>query len=356
LIRVIATILIALACIGAQAAPISPGNYLTVPTELRDGMTMDKLLKLVQIEEAKQARRPQVIVKPFKVDAVPAVAAQSGSIKGQNALKEELIRGGAQIVDRTLTSSVQEELAFIEQTGNSRGVSFDLSDYLFVGEVLNANQTLKFTQGHSAWLSGGNTWVPSKCNINANATISLGFYTMNPFELKSSLVLEGLAQSSLEGLDQYSCGNYDSQETAVKAVQNAMNTGGRKIQDLFSPTGYIVEKRYHAKKGKPEKGKNMIFQTSLPFKAKENGNPKVMVYKTIESTDYRGRKRVEKALVGVGRIIDTVGTREVWIKMRKPKEAVGVMMGDIVEVRNQCGGAGFWNDALCWAGDAAPAN
>ena len=265
-----------LCCIAAPAvlsAPISPGNYLTVPPELRDGMTMQQLLKLVEIEEAKQARRPQVIVKPFKVDAVPAVAAQSGSVKGQNALKEELIRGGAQIVDRTLTASVQDELAFIEQTGTSRGVSFDLSDYLFVGEVLNANQSLKFTQGYYAWLSGGNTWVPSKCNINANATISLGFYTMNPFELKSSLVLEGIAQSSLEGLDQYSCGSYDSQETAVKAVQNAMNTGGRKIQDLFSPTGYILEKRYHAKKGKPEKGKRMIFQTSLPFKAKENGNP-----------------------------------------------------------------------------------
>jgi hypothetical protein len=179
---------------------------------------------------------------------------------------------------------------------------------------------------------------------------------MNPFELKRSIVLEGLAQSSIEGLDQYSCGNYDSQETAVKAVQNAINTGGRKIQDLFSPSGYIVERRYHPQKGKPEKGKHMIFLTTLPKKVRENGNPKIMVFKESESIDYRGNKKREKALLGIGRVLPVVGTQEVWIKMKKNKEAIPIRIGDLVEVRNQCGGMGFITDTLCWAGDAAPAN
>ena len=345
--------------IGVQAfaAPISPGNYEALPAETRPGMSVTKLRQTIAAQEKIQARRPQIIVLPFKVNAVPEVKAQSGALKGQNALKEELIRGGAQVIDRSLSSKLKDELAYIESTGTSRGVSFKLADYMFTSEVLNANQDVSYSEARRIPLKdGGYKTIPAACNINAKATVSIGFYTMNPMDLKQSIILEGKAANVVKNISASSCDwrtyrnryykQNDHRGLLVKAVQNAINANDAKIQDLFAPVGYVVDRRYHAKKGKPEKGKGFIFKTTLPNKISTVPNTRVTVFKSVAKEDFMtGKTIVEKAEVGTGKVLEVVGDNTIWIKMDKNSSALEVRLGDVVEVINdrKC----KWNDIKC---------
>jgi hypothetical protein len=346
-------------CADLMAAPISPGNYIALPPETREGMSVAKLKATISAQEKIQSRRPQIIVLPFKVDAVPEVKAQSGAIKGQNALKEELIRGGAQVIDRGLTAKVKDELAYIESTGTSRGVSFNLADYMFSSEVLNANQGVKYTEAKRVPLQdGGSKLIPAQCTITGSATISISFFTMNPMELKRSLVLEGSASNVIKNISASSCDwkTYRSQYykqrdyrgLLVQAVQNAINKNDAKIQDMFAPIGYVVDRRYDSKKGKPEKGKGMIFKTTLPNKISTVPNTRITVFKSVVKEDFMsGKKMLEKAEVGTGKVLEVVGDNSIWVKMDKNSSALEVRLGDVVEVINdrKC----KWNDVKCHA-------
>ncbi|MFT7558522.1 MAG: hypothetical protein ACI93R_000417 [Flavobacteriales bacterium] len=335
-----------------HAKTVSPGNYTSMAPEFRgsDQESARKvLLKEINRVKALSARRPQIIVLPFKVDAVQTVKAEGGSVSAQNALKKQLIKGGAQVVDRSLPSKVSAELEYIESTGMSRGVNFDLADYLFGGEVLDASNGNNYT-GASSYTTkeGKRVNVPAKCVMSGYATVAMHFYTMNPLALKKSMVLEGAASSEVLNVSSANCASRSIKGLQVAAVSNAFAKKDDELKDLFSPTGWVIDRRFHKKKGKPEKGKNMIFKTSLQSRINAANNTKVIVYQVAEQVDpLTGEIQREKAKIGVGEIIETLGDNSVWIKMDKSKEAAIIRLGDVVEINNAIVCARF--DLKCMA-------
>lgn len=353
MIRIASALMFLSMSLGATAAAVSPGNYSPVEPEFRGNPA--KLKAKMDAQERLSRGRAQLIVLPFNVKAVPDVANSGGATKGQNALKTDLIRGGAQIIDRALPSQVQSELEYIEATGTSRGVSSDIADFLFQSEVLTAEATTSYSEARSYTNSDGQrVHVPAKCNLNGTSTVSVLFFTMNPLALQKSMVLEGSASSEIKNISSHNCARQNPRALKVEAMKNAVEKNGDKIQDLFSPVGYIKDRRYDSKKGDPAKGKKMIFLTSLPNKISTQANTRVIVYKEVERVDPwdSSKKSIEKAQIGVGKVLQVVGDNSVWIKMDKSASAAEVLLGDIVEVVQNTKGVCKTFDVACHARNA----
>lgn len=339
MLKVMCALMLMLAVISANAKPVSPGNYTSMEPEFRGKdaeKARKKLIKAVQRAKAGESSRAQVIVLPFKVDSTPVVKRSGGASSGQNALKKQLIQGGAQVVDRSLPSKVSKELDYIESTGSSRGVSFELADYLFEGEVLDASSSVSYSDAKSYTDKDGKTHrIPANCELSGRASVTVHFYTMNPLALEQSMVLNGKASSSIKNISASQCSSKKPESLQISAVKNALSSNAKGLQDLFSPVGYVVDRRYHNKKGKPKKGKHMIFKTTLAKKISTEKNTRVLVFKMVERSDpLTGDTTTEKAKIGSGQVVEAVGDNAIWIKLDKDSEAKTVLLGDIVEVKN----------------------
>ncbi len=351
MIRIVGIFTLLLLSVGSLAAAVSPGNYTSVQPEFRG--SKEVLKKKILIQEKLGASRAQLIVLPFNVSAAPDVKRDGGASKGQNALKTNLIKGGAQIVDRGLPTKVRSELEYIEATGTSRGVSSSLADFLFDSQVLTADAGAAYSEARTFTKDGETHRIPAKCTLTGTATVSVNFYTMNPLALQKSMVLEGKASAEAKNISGASCSSKNPTHLKVEAVKNAVISNSEKIQDLFSPIGFIKDRRYDSKKGNPGKGKKMIFKTSLPNKISTQKNTRVIVFKEVEHIDpFTDEKKIEKAQIGVGKVIQTLGDSSVWIKMDKPASAAQILLGDIVEVMQNVSGVCKTFDVACHARNA----
>lgn len=335
LVRVIVSLVLILAANIGIAKTISPANYDIVPPKFRgdDQAKAKKELRANMVKAAKSATtKSQAIVSAFKVSA-PDVDAKNG-IAAQQALKGTLLAADVQIVDRDVSAEVKKEISFIEETGASRGITFETADYFFKGEVLSVSNTSEYSERRSYTDKEGKTHItPSKCVYSSSAKVSIIVYTMNPFEIDQTILTEGSASNEQENLSRCGVIRYaDLNEAAIKAA-----AGGKsdQIKDVFAPKGWVVDRRVDPKKGNVEKGKKMIFKSSFPKSIGTKPGTKIQVYKMVENYDLMSdTTKREKALIGMGEIVNTPSDDSVWFKMDDKKDAAQLLLGDLVEVDN----------------------
>lgn len=335
-IRFIQVLLIASLCSGsAIAKSVSPGNYTPLDVVFRGDdqqKAKDKLRSNLIKAEKTKSQKPQVIVPEFIVST--SDLNDDAGIVAQQSLKQQLLQGGAQIVDRAIGADVRKEIDFIAQTGGSRGVTFETADYYFKGEILSVSNSANFREATSYTNDEGKVYrIPSKCDYSSSATASLNIYSMNPFEIIDTFVLDGKSARQQENVSY--CVNIDYTPLYLDAIRSIAAANADELKDIFAPKGWIIDRRMHPKKGDPEKGKHLLFKTSLDSSINTQSDVPVQVFKVVDRYDLSSDSiKKEKALIGTGEIVDATGDNGVWIEMDNRKDAAQILLGDLVEIRN----------------------
>ncbi len=359
------TLCLVIAVAACARAPISPANYTQISTELRASTPEERKALQRKIERARNEKRKLVIVDQFKHKNSASAFAGDASKVGMQSVKKILRSAGVETKEQDIPPQMRQQIEELELSGMLEDNSLLAdADYFLLGEILTISVAKEYVKtsiaaeatglaiqkefedsggalgsllGAVAAQSAKQAITPPHCAVTARAEVSLLLYNANPVELLKSMSFEEEHEADRNNVS--TCKGIDGKAEALEAVRKTIARSGGDITNIFTPEAYIIEQR--------QQENDYIFKTSFSSKVQLEPGTTIRVYKRIVSTDpISGIRQEEKALLGTGAIIKTLGTQDIWIALDDDKIRNKVRLGDIVQAvnKNKCP----ITDTSCW--------
>ena len=222
-------------------------------------------------KEELYSKKPKIIV--FALDENGnSVAEQSGLGKTiannvENILTENSL---AQLVDRNANNKLKNEIALAELNKSTSYKGPQVADYAISGAISNANFNSKYING-STYVNPKNfqiVSIPPRYQYIAEVSGNLKVYELPSLKVVENIEFSGKEKRtenvrnkggvSLGGIQiggEQMSGTQRDDGLVRKASQDAIDDISIKMKNIFSKTGYILEKR--------SLGKKTIFKVSI---------------------------------------------------------------------------------------------
>lgn len=269
--------------------------------------------------------KPKVVVMPLangssdiikKVDAGNTIANTTETLLSSSKLVE--------LVDRSAAEKLRNELSIIELKGDS-GKAYqgpNIADMAISGSLNSASVTAKFTEASTVCNKEGKCWTtPASCSYSGSISGTLKVYELPNLKVSDSFPISGEKSFSEEG----GCkSNYDKEGLISAAAVKAPDSARVELLNLFSPKGYITERR--------ENDGKSIFLCQIGSIDGAAYNLKIKIYSLRKNSNpLTGVTTSEEVMIGEGVISDQVTPNTAWVLIEDKEISNQIKLGDFVK-------------------------
>lgn len=251
---------------------------------------------------------PRVVV--FEADHGNINLAKSAHVGGTIAreIEKHLAETNVELIDRSLATKLQQEIALAEMHGKSDYTGPEIADFAIVGAISQAAVGSSFTEART-WQDKKGKWhrTPAKCNYSAEVTGNIRIYKMPAMRPVEMMNLEGSASSSEETRSS-NCGisRTGAEQMARAAATRGINRLSTDLKNQFAPRGYIVEQR-------SGNGKHIVKVTLGRKHGLKQGNTLVIQNVSRTVNPLTNEESIEIFTLGNARASDQIGSDSAWI-------------------------------------------
>lgn len=292
-------------------------------------------------KEEINSKKPKIVV--FALDENDnLVSKQAGLGKTiannlENILTENNL---AQLIDRSANKKLKDEISLAELNKSTSYKGPRVADYAISGSISNANFSAKYVSG-STYVNPKNLQVislPPQYKYIADVSGNIKIY-----ELPSLKVIENIEFSGKEtrsenvrnkgGVSFGSIQIGGEQIEGVqrddglvrKASQEAIKDISVQMKNIFSKTGYILEKR--------SIGKKSIFKVSIGrIDGIKKGDSFEIIGKYEVENQITGDAEIERRVIAKGRVSDKIDPESSWVVIDDNESINQIRIGDKVKL------------------------
>jgi len=260
--------------------------------------------------------------------------------KAMSASIDNLLhKAGVDVVDRSISGKVKNEILAYESSGNYDESSLSLADVAILPIISSATFSYDFTEGYVAKniITGKDTWVNPSCTFEAKITGVAKRYELPSLKVSHQVDLFGINEIKRDTRNS-SCriSTQEKQGLIAEAAKQAIRNHKQDIQNKFSPKGYVtaykVYDNTHYIKINIGKNRKLIEGTYVSF------------IKQIKSTDdLTGEINIDKMITGEGEITNLIQDKASWVVV-DAEVAVNLSLGDIAQIEFRKGWLDHVND------------
>jgi hypothetical protein len=304
---------LALSVVGCSSTKISDlGTYKQVPLQQLERMPSKAAL---------EGGKSRVLV--FALE--DKKWAGSGELVSDIVTKELNATNNVVIVDRSLATSLGNELQLAEAKGRTGYKGQDVADFAITGKVTDTGAGLKFTEA-SSWTDkeGKSHYNPATCTTSGKAAFSLKIVQLPSLDVVKTLDQDATASSTQDGSCPYSLSRGAADGIITEAIKNAVQKARTELKNQFAPAGYVVERRV--------KEKDSIFKSTLGSKGGAKEGLAVLFVRSVEDKNaLTGAVTNEQVNIAEGVISDQIGESFSFLIVKE--KADQIKLGEKVKVK-----------------------
>ncbi|RDV24761.1 hypothetical protein DXV75_11820 [Alteromonas aestuariivivens] len=188
-------------------------------------------------------KRTKVVVLPVRVS--DASEYEIGAKREITAMLENgLLGAGADIVDRSLTGKLAEEIIAYEATGQFSDAGLDVADIVILPSISNVQVDSDYSPPSTYTDDGKTKTIPARCRFEGKVSGNIRVYSLPELKLVEGVPLNG-STSDYEETRRSNCPISQSQASmlAAKATKDGVSDMLHKVKKHLSQTGYVREYR-----------------------------------------------------------------------------------------------------------------
>jgi hypothetical protein len=240
------------------------------------------------------------------------------------AIEAELNDSATEIVDRSLSKKLNNELKLAEINGVGSYTGPQVAQYAIRGQINSLDYSVKKSSQIISGVFKDKKHIPVHYDHKASIGGLIKIYELPSLRLLNSISVTGSASED----DSETVKNQSTGASLLKkAISFAISDKGHELKNFFAPKGYVVERRVndlqsifkvlmgHAQGAKP--GDNIVFYSLKKKKANA----------------FTGKEQPEEVRIAQGKISDNVEEGESWVIVDDKTSADKIMLGDYVKVK-----------------------
>lgn len=271
----------------------------------------------------KQERRKIVVFDADEGNLRNAVDAQLGKTFAV-AVEAELVEAGAEIVDRELAIKLKDELRLAESHGAGNYKGPQVAQYTVRGKLNSAEYGAKYYEVNRWKDSEGKYHVDPAYYEHKGVVAGIAsIYELPSLRLLATVKVDGSASIT----DPKMSANQQTGASLLRsATVNAIRRSGYELKNLFSPQGYVVERR--------SDGDKSIFKILMGASQGVRSEDKVIIYSLRKKMNaLTGEEKTDEFPVAHAIVSDQINNTESWVVPENNDASLLVRLGDFVKVR-----------------------
>ena len=273
-------------------------------------------------------RQYRVAVSEFDDNGIAGASKTGLPNVMRSRLEKYLANSGLTIIDRADADKLVNELGLMEirSTNRSGGAAkTKVADYVAIGMINSVDTSGEFQASKDT----KNGEIGPQCQFVANVTGTVRIYSLGSNTIIDTFDIKGEASSAVDTrVTSCETTGKNMQALVRKAGEEAVSASRADLKNVFSPTGYVVEKRIFEKKA--------LFKVTLGEGSGLENTDKVMIFSKKRFNDPLTNKEVvEKIKIAEGVPTDQIDDRYSWILVSDEKQASRIRMGDYIKAETK---------------------
>lgn len=256
-------------------------------------------------------------------------ASENGRESGEvfaNTVEQELNETASEVVDRTLSHRLSNELKLAELNGTGGYKGPQVAQYAIRGQINSVEYVVTKSAQLISRIFKNKDELPVRFDHKVNVEGAIKIYEIPSLRLITAINVKGSASED----DSETGENKATRAALLKtAINYAISDQSHEIKNFFAPKGYVVERRSN--------GEQSMFKVLLGREQGAKPGDYVAIYSPrMKETDAFSLKgQMEEVLVAEGTLDDSVGDTVSWVVVDDMDTSVKVRLGDYVKVRYQ---------------------
>lgn len=271
----------------------------------------------------KQERSKIVVFDADEGDLHNAVNAQLGKTFAV-AVEAELVEVGTEIVDRELAIKLKDELRLAESRGAGNYAGPQVAQYTVRGKLNSAEYGVKYYEAKK-WKDSKGKYQVNPAYFEHQGVVAgiVSIYELPSLRLLATIKVNGSASLT----DPRMTANQHTGASLLRsATVNAIKRSGHELKNLFSPQGYVVERR--------SDGDKSIFKILMGSSQGVRHEDKVIIYSLRKRMNaLTGEEQTEEIPVAHAIVSDQINANESWVVPEDNDASMQVRLGNFVKVR-----------------------
>lgn len=267
-------------------------------------------------------RRAQIVVLETE-NRLSRSGEQSAGELFTVAIETELNDSATEIVDRSLSEKLNNELKLAEINGVGSYTGPQVAQYAIRGQINSVDYSVKKSSQIISGLFRDKKQMPVQYDHKASIGGIIKVYELPSLRLLNSISVSGSASEN----DSETAQNQSTGASLLKkAISFAISDKGHDLKNFFAPKGYVVERRANDRES--------IFKVLMGREQGVKPDDNIVFYslKKKKANAFAGKDQLEEVQVAQGTISDNVKETESWVIVHDKVSADKIMLGDYVKV------------------------
>lgn len=269
--------------------------------------------------------RAKIVVLETEDRLASANGRQSGEVFAI-AVEKELNETASEVVDRTLSHRLNNELKLAELNGTGGYNGPQVARYAIRGQINSVDYAVTKSAQLISRIFKSKEEIPARFDHRVNVEGAIKIYELPSLRLITAISVKGSASED----DSETAENKATRAALLKtAINYAISDQSHEIKNFFAPRGYVVERRSN--------GEQSMFKVLLGREQGAKPGDHVVIYSPrMKETDaFAVKGQMEEVLVAEGTLNDSVGDTVSWVVVDDMGSSGKVRLGDYVKVRYQ---------------------
>lgn len=267
--------------------------------------------------------RAKIVVLETDDRFASANGSQSGEVFAI-AVEKELNETASEVVDRTLSHRLSNELKLAELNGTGGYKGPQVAQYAIRGQINSVEYVVKKSEQLISRIFKSKDEIPARFDHKVNVEGAIKIYELPSLRLITAINVKGSASE-----DDSETGENKATKAALlkTAINYAISDQSHEIKNFFAPKGYVVERRSN--------GEQSMFKALIGREQGAKPGDYVVIYSPrMKETDaFVVKGQMEEVLVAEGTLADNVGDTVSWVVVDDMDSSGKVRLGDYVKVR-----------------------
>lgn len=272
-------------------------------------------------DQLKQERAKIVVL-----ETEDRLASENGRQLGEAfaiAIEKELNETASEVVDRTLSHRLSNELKLAELNGTDGYKGPQVAQYAIRGQIGSVEYTVTKSAQLMSRIFKSKDEIPARYDHKVNVEGAIRIYELPSLRLLAAFNVKGSASE-----DGAETGDNKATRAALlkTAVNYAISDQGHELKNFFAPRGYVVERRSN--------GEQSMFKVLMGQEQGAKPGDYVMIYSPRPKAGaFAAGGQTEEVLVAEGTLADNIGDTVSWVVVDDMDASGKVRLGDYAKVR-----------------------